>query len=88
MDLQITNINRIAGNDLTAGFTMRYRLSSDPDVDGSYTTVTDTLSYLGITYPYFPAESLPPGEYVVHTYLTASGSATGTKMTVNINAPV
>lgn len=80
--MQITNINRAGGNDLTTLFTMRYRLASNPDVDGSYTAVTTTQELVGVTYPFLDVTELPAGEYVVHTYFTAEGSATGTKVTV------
>lgn len=84
MDVQITNIDRLSGNDLGAQFTMRYRLESDPDVDASYTPVTDTRTTLGVTYPYFDVAVMPDGIYIVHTYLTADGTATGTKLRVEI----
>ena len=88
MEVLITNIDRADGNDLTAQFTMRYRLESDPDVDASYTAVATTQTYLGITYPYFDATAMAPGVYVIHTYYTTEGPTTGTKITVNIDNPV
>jgi hypothetical protein len=78
----ITAITRADGNDLTTSFTMRYRLASDPDVDASYTAVTTTKDMLGVTMPYFDISGVDPGTYVVHTYLTSSGSSTGTKVTI------
>ena len=80
----ITAIDRADGNDLTATFTMRYRLASDPDVDGSYTAVTTTKNVLGITMPFFDISSVDPGTYVVHTYFTSDGTSTGTKVTIEV----
>jgi hypothetical protein len=80
--LQISNIDRADGNDLTAQFTMRYRLASDPDTDPSYAAVTTTKTLLGVTFPYFDFTTVDAGTYVVHTYQTTSGSTTGTKVTV------
>lgn len=80
--LDITAINRADTNDLTTLFTMRYRLESDPDVDGSYTAVATTKTVLGVTMPYFDITLVDAGTYVVHTYMTSSGSTTGTKVTV------
>lgn len=78
----ITNINRADTNDLTTLFTMRYRLASDADVDGSYTANTDSKIVLGVTVPYFDITTKDPETYVVHTYMTSSGSTSGTKVTV------
>jgi len=77
-------IDRADGNDLTTTFSMRYRLASDPDVDASYTSVITTKTLLGITYPYFDIASVEPGTYVVHTYATKSGTATGTRVTIEV----
>lgn len=88
MDTTVSNINRLDTNDLGTLFTMRYRLASDPDVDGSYTTVATTQTYLGVTYPFFDASAVATGVYVVHTYFTADGNTTGTKVTVNVDNPV
>ena len=82
---QITAIDRADGNDLTAVFSMRYRLASDPDVDASYSPVTTTKDFFGITYPYFDITNMPPDTYVVHTYQTTSGPATGTKVTITVS---
>ncbi len=81
----VTGVSLATGNDLTAQYTMRYRLASDPDVDASYTYVTTNKTVMGITYPYFDVGSVDTGTYVVHTYFTSSGSGTGTKITVEIN---
>lgn len=80
--LDITNINRLDTNDLTTLFTMRYRLASDPDADGSYTAVSGTKTIIGVTVPYFDFTSVDPGTYVLHTYQTSSGNTTGTKITL------
>jgi hypothetical protein len=85
MEFQITNIDRETGDDITAEFTMRYRLASDPDVSGSYTVVTTTQTKMGVTYPFFDAAAMPDGIYVLHTYLTADGNTTGSKITINIS---
>lgn len=77
---QITAIDRAGGNDLTAQFTMRYKLTSDPNT--SYTPVTTTKIIMGITMPYFDIASVDPGTYIVHTYFTTDGDTTGTKITV------
>lgn len=77
---QISAIDRADGNDLTAQFTMRYKPASDPD--SSYQPVTTTKVILGITMPFFDITAVDPGTYVVHTYATASGASTGTKVTV------
>ena len=81
----ITAIDRLDTNDLTTIFTMRYRLASDPDVDGSYTPVTTTKIILGITYPFFDITAVDPATYVVHTYQTSSGTGTGTKVTIEVD---
>ena len=81
---QMLNIDRLSGNDLTADFAMRYRLASDPDVDGSYTPVTTTKNFLGLTIPYFDIYNMSNGLYVVHTYDIVSGKTTGTKITLNV----
>lgn len=88
MEAQITNIDRLSGNDLTSEFTMKYRLESDPDIPASYTTVTTTKTICGITFPYFDTSAMPTGIYVVHTYFTSSGDTTGTKITIEITASV
>lgn len=80
--LDITNISRSDTNDLTTLFTMRYRLASDPDVDGSYTAVITTQIFLGVTMPFFDIATIAPDTYVVHTYLTSDGTTTGTKVTI------
>jgi hypothetical protein len=82
--LDITNVNRADTNDLTTQFTMRYRLATDPDTDPSYTAVTTTKDILGVTIPYIDIATMTPGTYVVHTYLTADGTGTGTKVTIVI----
>lgn len=79
---KITAINRLSGNDLTAQFTMRYKLASDPD--SSYQPVTTTKDVMGITMPYFDIASVETGIYVVHTYFTSDGATTGTKVTVEV----
>lgn len=76
----VNNITRADVNDFTTILTMRYRLESDPDVDASYTTVTDTQTLLGITYPVFDPASLPDGVYILHSYQTSDGTGTGTKV--------
>lgn len=81
----ITQIDRLSGNDLTAEFAMRYRLQSDPDVDGSYTAVATTKDFLGLTIPYFDPSVLPNGIYVLHTYYISTGTSTGTKVTIEVN---
>lgn len=88
--LEITNIDRADGNDITAQFTMRYRLESDPDIDASYTLVTTTNISMGITYYYFDISTVDPGTYVIHSYLTSAGSSSGVKGTVIVacNDPV
>lgn len=90
MDILLTEIDNLAGNDLTTTVSMRYRLESDPDIDASYTPVTTTQTVLGVTYPYLELSLLPTGDYVLHTYLTADGTSTGTKVTVSVvqDAPV
>jgi hypothetical protein len=84
MDLNITNISRATGNNLASQFTMRWRLAADPDVAGSYTAVTTTQTKMGLTYPFFDVNAFAAGVYVVHTYVTADGDTTGTKITVEI----
>lgn len=80
----ITEITRESGNDLRDDFTMRYRLASDPDVDGSYSPVTTVKNFLGLLIPYFDVLQMPAGTYVVHNYATASGSTTGTKVRIDV----
>ena len=65
---------------MTAQFTMRYKLASDPD--SAYVAVTTTKDVMGITMPYFDIASVDPGTYIVHTYFTSDGDTTGTKVTV------
>jgi len=90
MDFSVNNIDKSTGDDLSAQFTMRMRLASDPDVDASYTAVTTTKTVAGITIPFFDPSLMDTGDYVVHTYLTSDGPTTGTKITFSVNndAPV
>lgn len=81
---QITAIDRMDTNDLTAKFSMRYRKAGDPDVDASYQPVVTTKTTMGITYPFFDIANMPPDTYVVHTYAISSGTATGTKVTIEV----
>jgi len=85
MVTSLSNINNASGNNLAAVFTVRYRLASDPDITGSYTTVTATETKLGITYPFFDNSTLADGVYVLHTYITADGDTTGTKITIEVS---
>lgn len=82
---EISAIDRMSGNDLSASFTMRYRKASDPDVDASYIAVTTTKVLVGITYPWLDITTLDPDTYVIHTYATSSGSTTGTKVTIVVD---
>lgn len=79
---QINAIERLGGNDLTAQFTMRYKLQSEPD--SSYQPVITTKNIMGVTMPYFDIGTVAPGTYVVHTYFTTDGPTTGTKVTVEV----
>jgi hypothetical protein len=84
MLLEYTDLDRPAGNDLTAVVGMRYRLASDPDVVGSYTTVTATKTIGSLTVPYFDYTTLAPGVYVMHTYNIAEGLASGSKTEITV----
>lgn len=79
---QITGIDRMSGNDLTVLFTMQYKLQSEPDT--SYLPVTTTKDIMGVTMPWFDIGSVNPGIYIVHTYFTSDGPATGTKVAVEV----
>lgn len=84
MEYQIENIQD-PNSDLTAFISMRYRLETAPDIDASYTPVTDTQDILGVITPYLDVAALPSGVYVIHTYVTTEGTASGTKVTVNVD---
>lgn len=80
---EIVSISRADTNDLTTLFTMRYKLSTDPD--SSYAPVTTTKVIAGITMPYFDYNTLVEATYTVHTYFTADGDTTGTKVDIKVN---
>lgn len=83
--INITNVSR-TNNDLTTEFILRYRRFEDPDVDASYTQVTDTTMIGDIIYPDFKPQELSPGKYVVHGYYIVSGPASGSKIEVEVTA--
>ena len=83
-DIGLLNIERASGNDLTTLFTARYRLLSDPDVDASYTLITEKRNMFGVEIPDFNPNTKPAGIYVLHIYQTSKGSDTGTKITMNL----
>jgi hypothetical protein len=85
MSTQITNIELLVGNDLTQLYTMRYRLLSANEEDASYTTVKETLNLLSVIMPFFDTTTKQNNDYVVHTYLTAEGTGSGTKITITVD---
>lgn len=80
----ITDVSRADYNDITSVFALRYRLASDPDVTGSYTVVTTTKTFLGITYWDLDITTLDPGDYVAHGYEIAAGTGTGSKVAFTV----
>lgn len=85
MSTQILNITLATGNDLTLVYTQRYRLKADADVDANYTTVTNTINIASVIMPNFDSTSVPNETYIVHTYVTAEGTSSGSKMEIFVD---
>ena len=84
MDIKLLDIERLPTNDLAASFVMRYRLESDPDEEASYTTVATTKTFGSVILPHLDISTLPDGIYVLHTYYSFSGIASGTIVTFQV----